>query len=36
MNALEEFVKEFKPLAKIAFLLWIFDSGGSKCQQTTF
>lgn len=31
MSVLDDFVKEWKPIADIAFLMWVFDSGGSKC-----
>lgn len=34
MSALDDFVKEWKPIADIAFLMWVFDLGGSKCPTT--
>lgn len=34
MSALDDFIKEWKPIADIAFWTWILTPGGSKCPTT--
>lgn len=31
MSELDKFIKEWKPIADIAFLTWILTPGGSRC-----